>query len=259
MKFVHFFLIALVLGIVSPAMGQKYLQKPFTEWTVDEVKKILNEAPWADQYQSERGLAASTMQQSAREAADNNISGSNRGNLGRGDIPAPVIIQLYSALPVRQAQVRAWQLGAKYDKMNPEEKAKFDASKANTLNCPLCKDYYIVKLTKMKDSSGAVDDGIFQTMTLENFKGKVWLGSDKGERLELFQFTPPKGAGEPAVFFFKRNREDGSPFFTPTDKEIKFLFANELRASSSNAYFYLIPASFSFKVSKMIVDGNLAF
>ena len=111
----------------------------------------------------------------------------------------------------------------------------------------------------MKDSSEAVDDGIFQTMTLDNFKGKVWLVNDKSERLEIFQFTPPKGAGEPAVFFFKRNRDDGTPFFTPADKEIKFLFSNELRAPNSNAYYYLIPASFTFKVAKMVMDGTVAF
>ena len=259
MKATFLTLVLFIVGLTSPAFGQKFLQKPYTEWSLDEVKKLLNEAPWSNQYQSEQGLMASTVEQSQREQADNRLSGADRGNLGRGNVPAPVIIQLYSALPLRQALVRTRQLGAKYDKLNPEDKAKFDASTAATLNCSLCKDYYIVTLTKTKDKSERIDDGIFQTLTLENLKGKVWLVNDKGEKLELFQFTPPKGAGESAVFFFKRNKEDGKPFFSEADKEIKFLFANELRAPNNNAYAHLIPRSFDFKVSKMIVDGKLAF
>ena len=259
MRATLFTLVLFVVSFASPAFGQKFLQKPYTEWSFEEVKKLLNEAPWSNQYQSEQGLIASTLEQSAREQADNRLSGSDRGNLGRGNIPAPVIIQLYSALPIRQALVRSRQLGAKYDKMNADEKAKFDASTAGTLKCPLCTDYYIITLTKTKDKSERVDDGIFQTLTLENLKGKIWLVNDKQEKLELFQFTPPKGAGESAVFFFKRKKEDGTPFFTEADKEIKFLFANELRAPNSNAYSHLIPRSFDFKVSKMLVDGKLAF
>ena len=249
----------LLIGLASPAFGQKYLQKPYTEWSIDDAKKILNEAPWSNQYQSETGLAASSIEQGSREAADNRIRGSERGNLGRGNVPAPVTIQLYSALPIRQALVRSRQIGAKYDKMNADEKAKFDASTAGLLKCPLCAEYYIVTLTKAKDKSERIDDGIFQTLTLENLKGKVWLTNDKDEKLELFQFTPPKGGGESAVFFFKRKKDDGTPFFTEADKEIKFLFANELRAPNNNAYSHLIPRAFDFKVSKMVVDGKLAF
>ncbi|HKP67851.1 MAG TPA: hypothetical protein VJV05_01125 [Pyrinomonadaceae bacterium] len=249
----------LFVCFASPAFGQKFLQKPYTEWSVDEVKKLLNEAPWSNQYQSESGLQASALEQGAREQADNRLSGSDRGNMGRGNVPAPVIIQLYSALPLRQALVRSRQIGAKYEKLNADDKAKFDASTAGMLECKLCKDYYIITLTKTKDKSERIDDGIFQTLTLENLKGKIWLANDKEEKLDLFQFTPPKGAGESAVFFFKRNKEDGKPFFSEADKEIKFLFANELRAPNNNAYAILIPRSFDFKVAKMIVDGKLAF
>ena len=259
MKLTILTLMLFVVGIVSPAFGPKYLQKPYTEWSLDDVSKIYNDSPWAFKYQSAEGSAAAALEQQTREARDTRLSGSDRGNLGRGSVPAPVLVQLYSGLPLRQALVRGRQLGAKYDKMSPEEKAKFDASTANLLACPLCNDHYIVTLTKMKDSSGRVDDGMFQTMTLEDLKGKVWLVNDKDEKLELFQFTPPKGAGESAVFFFKRVREEGNPFFATTDKEIKMMFANELRAPNSNAYAALIPRSFDFKVSKLVVDGKIAF
>ena len=259
MKLTFLTLILFVVGLASPAFGQKYLQKPYTEWSLDDVTKIVNDSPWAFKFQSAEASTAAAMEQQLREQRDTRLSGTDRGNLGRGDIAAPLLIQLYSGLPLRQALVRGRQIGAKYEKMNEEEKAKFDASTAGLLKCVLCTDHYIVTITKMKDSSGRVDDGMFQTLTLEDLKGKVWLVNEKDQKIELFQFTPPKGAGESAVFFFKRNREDGTPFFTPADKEIKLMFANELRAPNSNAYAKLIPRSFDFKVAKLVVDGKLAF
>lgn len=259
MKLISLTLVLFVIGLASPAFGQKYLQKPYTEWSVEDVTKMLNDSPWSAKYQSAEGNAAAQMQQQARESADNRLSGTDRGNLGRGSIPPPVLIQLYSSLPLRQAIVRGRQLGAKYDKMNAEDKAKFDASTAGLLKCPLCTDYYIVTLTKVKDGSERVDDGIFQTLTLDDVKGKVWLVNDKDEKLELFQFTPPKGAGESAVFFFKRKRDDGSLFFTPTDKSIRFSFANEFRSVNNNAYALLVPKMWEFKVAKILVDGKVEF
>ena len=259
MKLTFVTLIIFVVGLASPAFGQKYLQKPYNEWSVDDVTKIINDSPWTIKYQSGEASTAAAIEQQMREARDTRLSGSDRGNLGRGTVPPVVNIQLYSGLPLRQAIVRGRQIGAKYDKMSAEDKAKFDASTANLLKCPLCTEHYIVTLTKTKDSSGSVDDGILQTLTLEDLKGKVWLANDKNEKIELFQFTPPKGAGESAVLFFKRNRQDGTPFFTAADKEIKLMFANELRAPNSNAYASMIPRSVDFKVAKLIVDEKIAF
>jgi hypothetical protein len=165
-------------------------------------------------------------------------------------------MRLHSALPIRQALARAQQIGAKYDSMSQEDKKKFDESTAKFLACAICTDYYVVTLIKIKDSSGKVDDGIFQTLKAEDLKGKVWLVNDRDEKLELAEFTPPKGAGDAAVFFFKR---PATPFFNTTDKQIRFMFANELRQSGNNAYASLIPRTFEFKVSKMVVGEKIEF
>ena len=197
-------------------------------------------------------------QQQGRDANDNN-RGIYKGNQGRVDIPPPVSARLFSALPVRQAMVRLQQLGANYDKMSAEDKAKFDESKAKFLECGVCKGYYVITLSKWKDTSTSVSDGIFQTMTLNDLKGKVWLANDRDEKLELVEFTPPKNAADAAIFFFKRN-EGGTPFFTAADKQVRFVFSNELRTSGISGYSRLIPKAFEFKVSKMLSPkGELEF
>lgn len=259
MRFSHIAVLFLALAATVPMFGQKFLQKPHTEWSQEEAAKVLKDSGWAVEYQSEEGLVAAQSQQQGRDAGDNN-RGTYRGNQGRVDIPPPVSARLFSALPIRQAMVRLQQLGANYDKMSAEDKAKFDESKAKFLECGICKDYYVVTLSKWKDTSTSVTDGIFQTMTLNDLKGKVWLANDKDQKLELTEFTPPKNAADAAVFFFKRTNEAGAPFFTSADKQIRLVFSNELRTSGVSGYSRLIPKAFDFKVARMLSSkGELEF
>lgn len=239
--------------------AQKITEKPFEKWSKDEAMKIISNPPWADQYQSTSGLVVASRQQQSREQADTRLSGSNRGSSSRFLTPPPIVIRLHSALPVRQAMVRLQQIQAGYDKMNEEQRNKFDESTKNFLNCSICQNYYVVTLTKFRDASlGTVDDGIFQTLKYEDLKDKIWLITDKNEKRELAQFTPPKGSGDSAVFFFKRKDETGAPLLTTENKQLKFVFANEL-LDNNNAYSALIPRAFEFKVSKLIVDNKVEF
>ena len=258
MKLTHILVFVFALLAISPAFGQKFLTKPYTEWSLDEAKKVTTDFPWSSTYQSERGQDAAAQLQQAREQADTRLSGSERGNLGASPGFEPIRIQLFSALPVRQALVRLQQLEAGYDKMSAEEKAKFDARKAGFLECKICNDYYVVMLTKWKTKEATVSHGIFQTLKLEDVKGKIWLENDKGQRREINEFTPAKSETDASIFFFKRTDDAGTPLFTPSDKLIKFMFSNELR-DNKNEYSALIPRLFEFKVSKMVVDGKLQF
>lgn len=258
MKLNKLLLFACVFCLSVAAFSQKILEKPYQTWSKEEAMKVISNPPWSDQYQSSRGLAAVSQEQQSREQADTRLGGSERGSSSRNLAPPPVVIRLHSALPVRQAIVRLQQLQAGYDKMNAEQRAKFDESVKKFLDCATCQNYYIVTLTKFKDNSpGAVDDGIFQTLKPEDLKGKVWLVNDKNERRELAQFIPPKGAGESAIFYFKRTDEKGNPLLTPENKQLKFLFANELL--DNNAYSGLIPRSFDFKVSKLVINDKVEF
>ncbi|MDQ4122603.1 MAG: hypothetical protein M3209_14285 [Acidobacteriota bacterium] len=260
MKYNKFALLVMVFCLTVTAFGQKYLEKPYTEWSKDEAIKVLNDSPWAQQYQSTKDLAAASQSQTAREQADNNIMGGReRGSTARNIQPPPVTIRLHSALPVRQAMVRMQQIGANYDKMSEAEKAKFDESAKGFLSCPICQSFYVVTMVKAKDSSGqSVEDGLFQSMTLEEVRGKVWLTNDKGEKREVVQFTPPKGAGDAAVFFFKRTDDNGVALLTPGTKSLKFVFSNEF-LDGRNAHANLVPRNFEFKVTKMLVENKVEF
>ena len=249
----------------SAAFGQnveKTLQKSFDKWSQEEAMKIISSKPFADQYQSEKALTGLQQVRQAQGAAETNLGGSYRGATGNNDrlvtIP-PIVVRLHSSLPVRQAQVRLRQLQANYDKMNEEQRKKFDESQKVMLECAICKDYYVVTITKFKDSSAStVDDGIFQGQKLEDFKGKMWLTNDKGEKREVVQFTAPKKSGEPAVFFFKRLDDKGAPLLTTDSKMLKIVFDNSM-LDESTEYGYLLPRNFEFNVAKLIMNDKVEF
>jgi len=240
--------------------NEKTLQKPYQKWSQEEALKIVSAKPFADQYQSEKSNNEVAQQQQRREQADTFLGGNQRGRTIDGVQAAlPIVIRLHSALPVRQAQVRMRQIQAGYDKMSEDDRKKFDETQKVFLECAICKDYYVVTIIKFKDSSAtAIDTGIFQTMKLEDFKGKVWLVNDKDEKRELVQFTAPKKAGEPAVFYFKRTDEKGNLLLSTENKSLKFVFSNDL-VNDDNQYSYLIPKHFEFSVSKLIMDNKVEF
>lgn len=236
----------LVLLTVS-ASGQKFLKKPWTEWSKEDALSILNDSPWAKTYSSnESGPESEPAVRGRRDTA-------NRGTAAR----MPVVIRLHSSPYVRRAVVRMQQLGVKYDKMSAEEKAKFDDSRKVYLECAICTDYYVVTLTKFS-AGETVDEGLFQSLDLDDMKKAVTLRTESDQVRELTQFTPPKGAGDAAIFFFKRTDDSGKLLVTPDTKELSFVFSSDF-IQADKRYTGLYPRRFEFPVSKMIVDGAVAF
>lgn len=255
----HILLFVWLCFFTATVFAQKsWEKKPFREWSKEETLKTLNNSPWVQSYQSSEALAAADQEQIGRERADTQRR-ATRGPVGRNITPAPVYIRLHSALPIRQAFVRLQQLEVGYDKWDEKKRLEFDAATKNILDCPLCQNYYIVTLTKAVNSSGqGVEEGLFQTMKLEDLKGNVWLTNEKGEKRELVEFTPPKGGRDLAVFFFARRDDKSNSLLTEQNKELKLVFNNSF-LNSQNPYVGLLPRSFDFKVSRLMVDDKIEF
>jgi len=257
----NIFLLSICLCFLTGSvLAQKTWEKPFQKWGKDDAIKVLSSSPWAQTYQSNEGASSADARQVNRDQSQTaNSGGSNPRSIARNLGPPPVVIRLHSALPIRQALTRLQQISANYDKMDEKQKADFDAGAKGFLACAICQNYYVVTITQFPHSSGqSVEEGIFQRMTLKDLKGNVSLVNEKGDQRELIQFTPPKGRGDSAVFFFSKKDEKGSLFLTPESKEFKLVFKNEF-LSITNPYAYLVPRSFEFKVSKMMMADNVEF
>jgi hypothetical protein len=260
MKYRHVFFFFSILICVASAFSQKTIEKPYNTWGKDDAIKMLTDSPWAKTYQSPTGSANAAAGQIAREQAQSaNSGGSDPRSVARNFGPPPVVMRLHSALPVRQALVRLQQLDTGYDKLNAADKASFDANRKKFLDCAICKEYYVVTLIKFTDSSGQfIEEGVFQSMTFEDLKGNVKLVNDKGEERELVQFNAPQNSRDQAVFYFKRANAAGESLLTTESKELKFVFYPSF-LDSRNRFAYLIPRTFDFKVSKMMVGNSLLF
>jgi len=260
MKVSKFYPLLLVICATISVSAQKGYDKPIDKWSQGEALKIVSESPWAKTYQSPAGSAFADARQVTREQSQTAHSGgSNPRSVARYFGPPPVVMRLHSSEILRKATVRLQQIDAGYDKMSADDKAKFDNSRKGFLDCAICKDYYVVTLTKFKEvNSQTVEEGIFQNMTLAELKGNIHLVNDKGEKRELIQFTPPKGPADSTLFFFKRNNDSGQPLVTPDTKEVRFVMANTF-LDAKNRFAYLLPKSFDFKVSRMMVGDKVLF
>lgn len=260
MKHKQMFFVFNIFVFAISGFSQKIIEKPYNKWTKDDAIKLLTDSPWAKTYQSSTGSANAAAGQVAREQAQSaNSGGSDPRSVGRNFGPPPVVMRLHSALPVRQALVRLQQIDAGYDKLNDADKATFDASRKKFLDCAICNEYYVITLIKFTDSSGQfIEEGVFQGMTFADLKGKVKLVNDKGEEREIAQFNAPQSFRDQAVFYFKRNNDSGMPLLMSTSKEVKFLFDYTF-LNTGNRFAYLVPRTFEFKVSKMILGESLIF
>lgn len=252
--------LVLLLLTSSFAAAQKSVpDKPIEKWSQKDAMDVLNESAWTKSYQSLQGAAAASQADALRAQSDNRLIGAERGRSERSGAPAPVIMRLHSGLPIRLALVRLNQLGAGYDKMNDEDKAKFNEGAKKLLDCALCQNYYVVTLTLMSNPSGqGVEEAIFQGMTNEQMKGQVWLRNDKGVTRPLAQFVPPQKRGDSAVFFFARKDEKGDLLLTKDNSEFSFVFDGNF-FNSNNRFAPMIPRQFDFKLSKITVGDSLVF
>lgn len=258
MKDRTFLAILCLLVFAATAIAQK--DKPYQQWGKEETLRLYNDSAWAKPYQSNVGSANAAAGQIRREQGQTSSSGgSDPRSVARDFGPPPVTLRLHSALPIRQAIVRMQQMDLGYDKMSEAEKSSFDKSKEAFLKCAICNDYYVVTLMRSPDASkSTVEEGIFQGMTLAELKGNIKLVNEKGEERELAEFNAPKGPRDQTVFYFKRTNDAGVPLFTKDSKEVKFVFSPTF-LDSKNRFAYLLPRTFEFRASKMVVGDSLIF
>jgi hypothetical protein len=251
-----------VLAVSGASLGQKLWEKPPEKWSKDDVMNIVNSSPWAVTHLSTEGQARTSMTDIARgqrDTVNSGGSGASAGSRVRDAGPAPVVFRLHSGDPIRQAINRGRQIAAGYDKRNEAGKREFDQASKGFLECAICREYYVISATKATDSTGQqTEEGIFQNLTLPDLKANVWLVTDKGEKREIYQFTPPKRSGESAYMFFARKDEQGNVLISPENKSFSLVFNNGF-FSAANPYAPFVPRSVAFTVSKITIGDKIAF
>ena len=241
------------ISFSSAAAQQGLPEKPFQQWSKEEVNKILSDSLWARTQATRiqrRGQVRSIAGQTESEGGI-----SRKGELTSAEDPVDYrfTLRLHSALPIRQALVRREQLNWDYDKRSEAERKAFDQqAKEMLLDCAVCADNYILSVGFSSNNTSGNDmiHQWFGGATLPALKGYIYIANERGERRDLVAFIPPKAAGDDVFFIFPRLDEKGQPLFTAADKKLLF------RMSDSNARSI---TNFAFDISKLMFDGKVGF
>ena len=238
-------LVILIFALASTATAQKKLpQRPYTEWTLEEVSEILRESPWT-------------------EASIQFAHGRT------GDVPDHppgtayyVELRLYSALPIRQAIVRRMQLTIPYAKLTAAQRASFDAEVDGLLKCPQCAEYYIVTITSASGNHFSFATRgdphtldiveVVKRVPQDELLRHVSLASDNGERRNAARavFTQRNEL----VLLFSRVDEHGKPLITPANKKFSLEFDDYLSKKTEGSL-----KKFTFNVKDILRDTEVLF
>lgn len=231
-----------IVCVAGTASAQDWKKKPFTEWSLSEVLKILNDSPWA---------------QTQVEYA--------RIHYGTPPNTYAATVRLRSALPIRQALLRQKQISMNYHRFSAADKKRFDEETRSFVECSDCRDYYIVTLVSYLPSRTEpplnqkldlpfdIVDALKRFKT-EDLKSKIYLANDKGGRQYLERFIPPKGDGNEAMFVFARRNAQGRTLVTPENKKFYFKIEEEVFKGQPMP---LKP--FTFEVHRLIQNGEVVF
>lgn len=214
MKANRWVLAALLVFAAAAYADEFWENKPYTEWTLDQCKRLLEGGPWA----------------SHSGAADVQNTAFSSGGGGTGSIRASAstaaerrisyFAQLRSALPVRQAVVRRSMIENKYEKMSEADRKAFDKSAAAYLAQGFADE--IVFVVEYSSNVDDVDRELarhWQGFPSGVFPPNTYLVGHDGVRITPTRFTADSGAGRSFQVAFPRI-VNGEPIITPVTKSL---------------------------------------
>ena len=234
-------MIILALSLVlSTALAQK-ADKPWTDWTKEEVQKMLNNSPWA-QVQNETDTSEMMYKPTSPGAGSANDASRQAIGATNQSINVKYFVRLFSARPIRGALARQLMLQQKLPDTAVQGLRDF-AEKTSP-------DSIII--TVVYDSNdqryGNAVMQAFASNITSTLKNNTYLQRNDGKQLFLEEYVPPGKDGFGARFIFLKN-PDGKPFFDANSGEIHFV-----------AQFPRLPKiERRFKIANLMYKGELEF
>ncbi len=226
-------------AVVAAPKGEFWEKKDYKQWSQKEVTQMLEKSPWAQQF-TNQGVGIGGMDLDAMDAAQPYIK---------------YQVQFRSAQPIRQAIVRQMALNQKYDSLSSEQKQQFDTSAEAFLSADVS-NLVVVYITYETNHS-EYDRQLarhWQSQTFDLLKHYVYLSSNKGDKVQLANYSVDQGGGRSFQFIFPRE-VNGNPIVDPMkDKSLRLEFNYPVIGNLGNGNAFM-----EFKLEKMIFAGNVAY
>lgn len=236
--------------------GTIFAQKPWERdkrvWSREDALSILTDSPFARTFAP---YETEPMQERPSQASAKTATDARSGV----QPTMKIVTRLHSSKIVREALAVLARTNADYALLGQiERRALDDRLEADAVN-RIYEKYHVISVGKFFDGAPALgEEGIFQRTTFTEVKGNVWLLTDSGQRLDVFQFIPAKSPTEPAFFYFRRFDDSGIPFLKPGTRTFKMVFGGGL-LSPKNSYSQLIPKNAEFRTLEITNSDGIMF
>lgn len=208
-----------VLAVSLPLLADDFwVKKPYTQWSREECEKLLKNSPWTQ---------ASTLNQVSMTLANQEPSdqlGANPGADVRAGTPfITYVVQLSSALPIRQAIVRQQWIANNVDALPADRQAQIKQRAESFVSAPVG-DVVLVHVAYGSNNQqlDRVMAGYWQHQTLDKLKDLVNLIAGK-RRVAPIEFDVAPGAAREFELTFPRVVES-SPLLSGDDKVLALEF-----------------------------------
>ena len=240
------FLLFLTLSaLLSTGVAQK-AEKPWTEWTKQEVQKILEHSPWA-QIQNDTDTSQMMFSPTSAPGVNGASANSNtESRLAQGATNQATnvkfFVRLFSARPVRQALARQLALQQKLPEEAIAGLRKFAEVKSENS---------IIVTVTYESTDQRYGNKVMQALNsavTSTLKNNTYLQRTDGKQLFLEEYIPPGKDGFGARFIFLRY-PDEKPFVDAKTTELRFVtqLSNELKVDRR------------FKIADMKYQGELEY
>ena len=243
MKARNISLALLALGVcAAAAFAQGFWdKKEWRSWSKEECKKMQEDSPWAQKWYR-------------THVAQDRFGRPTGGDTRETEQQIFYIIQLRSALPVRQAFIRDILI-RNYSKMSADQKKNFDESAEAFLS----RKYDDVIVVHVLYGTNVQNDEremmrFWQTSYPEGtVPMEAFLSTGAGKRVGPIKYVAAKGAGLEFELFFPRLL-NGEPIITPDVKTISVEFQHPNIGLEGAARVFQ-----EFKTEKMTVNGTVVY
>jgi len=235
-----FFFLLVSLVVAVAAAGEFWQEKEYRRWSERDCRKLLENSPWAKRYILSRALVE------LLGRVDPERAGEPRAEM-------QYVVQLRSALPIRQALVRLAQLNQKYDQMPPEQQQAFD-QQAESLLAARFPETVVVDVTYGSNLPVYAREMAFhwQSQTTETVQNRVFLLGSGGVRLSPLSYAPSEGGGAFRLVFPRQY--EGQPLVSQQDKKLQLEFPHPNIGGQGEARVLI-----EFEVKKMLLNGEVIY
>jgi len=224
--------IIVALAAIS-AVGEPFWDKrDWKEWNREDCSRMLQNSPWAKKWA-----------QSVVNLSSGSLPGrSGPATAGSADEIRPEVdyfIQIRSALPIREADVRRIQLDKKYDHMDAEQKKVLDAEGEKILE-PTYDDVILIHVdygSNIVPYERALAS-YFQSIPDGSVPVGVYLINERGDHVGVAKWVSTRSGDYEFEMYFPRNLK-GEPVIHDSDKKFSIEFpapaVGSQMGTSSNA------------------------